>query len=335
MPEKENLSQRAAEDTVFENLGLDRADLGIEEDQGSGWEDEGQDTFESEEQVETPEPRPARAIPDRAEVKPDGRGNLVGPDGKVVARAGKEARLYQDLHRTKGQAQTLKGQVEEVTGRLKKAVEIGQRLHQELQTVKAQTEAIKQFGLDQSEHLSALRLYKELRDDTAKTLKNLLTRAAANGINIQELGTSGGIDPKSLLDMVRQEIGTQLNPLRERTEAEKKLQTERDQLRQQQERVQGEVNDFFRENPGAQEYLPVFTQTIKQFPNMSLGEIWARIQLHFERNPQDKRSTNSPPRRSLPSGRGAPPGGNAGDMAPVNETYESIIRDAMTKSGIV
>ena len=37
MAEK-NLSNTAAEDTVFENLGLTRADLGIE-DQGSGNED--------------------------------------------------------------------------------------------------------------------------------------------------------------------------------------------------------------------------------------------------------------------------------------------------------
>jgi len=336
---KPNLPNEAAEDTVFENLGLSREDLGMDQegsgnelDEGSGSEPEDRDESRVTHTQEKQDPQPSR-IPSSAEVKPDGRGNLIGPDGKIIARAGKEARLYQDLHKSRGQAQTLQGQVADVTARLQKAVEIGQRLHNELQTMRSQADAIKQFGLEQNDHLTALRLFKELRDNPQQALKNLLTRAATNGINISELGAQGGFDPKSLLEVIRQEIGTAVNPLRERTEAEKRQQQQDAALAKQREEVQGQVNSFFAANPDARQYLPVFQQTIKQFPDMSLGEVWARIQLHHALNPQSRSQSQNSPRRSLPSGRPAPTQGD-GELAPVSDSYEAIVRAAMDASGI-
>jgi hypothetical protein len=79
----------------------------------------------------------------------------------------------------------------------------------------------------------------------------------------------------------------------------------------------------------------VFTETLKQFPGMTLGEIWARIQLHFALNPADTRRTPSnSPRRSLPHGRGTPSnGGGNPDIAPVTDSYDAIVKDALTKAG--
>ena len=343
---KPNLPDSAAEDTVFENLGLSREDLGLDQE-GSGNEDldagsgnEGlQDGSGNEREsrvthTEREDRAPPSRIPSSAEIKPDGKGNLVNAQGQIVARAGKEARLYQDLHKTRGQAQTLQGQVADVTSRLRKAVEIGQQLHRDLQTAKSQADAIKQFGLEQADHLTALRLFKELRDNPQQALKNLLTRAATNGINLAELGMQGQFDPKSLLDVVRQEIGAAVNPLKERSEAEKQQQARAAAEQQQREQVQTEVNNFFAANPEAQQYLPVFQQTIKQFPDMSLGECWARIQLQLERNPQQRRQPqNSPRGRSLPLGRPTPPQGN-NDLAPVSDSYEAIVRAALDGAGI-
>jgi cell division septum initiation protein DivIVA len=272
-----------------------------------------------------------RPLPERAEVKADKNGNLLNKNGEIVARAGREARMYQNLHKTKAEAKTLKGQIDDLNGRLQRAVQIGRGFHTELQTLKATSEAIKQFGLDQTEHLSALRLFKDLKDNPANAIKNLLTRAAANGINVQELGGPAGADPKSIVDLIRQE----LSPLKERTEQERKNAEAAQAERAQRERIQGEVNSFFAQNPEAQQYLPVFTSTMKQYPGMTLGEIWARIQLHFAQNPQDRRSKNSRGQapRSLPSGRGAPVN-SANDMAPVSDSYDAIVRDVMTKAGI-
>jgi hypothetical protein len=334
MAEKPNLPDRAAEDAVFSNLGLSREELGVEDgsgnedlEQGSGNEDlgSGQEQVEDDRVSHT-------GIPSTAEVKPDGKGNLIGPDGKIVARSGKEARLYQDLYKTRGQAQTLQGQLVDTTSRLRKAVEIGQQLHRDLEATRAQVGAVKQFGLDHGEHLTALRLFKELRDNPQQALKNILTRAATNGINVAELGFQpGGVDPKSLVEVIRQEIGNAVGPLKERTEAERREATARQQETVQRERIQGEVDGFFNQNPEAKDYLPVFTQTIKQFPGMTLGEVWARIQLHFAQNPQ-QRSQNSP-RRSLPSGRPIPSTGQGNELAPVTDSYDAIVKDALTKAG--
>jgi hypothetical protein len=344
MAGEKNLPDKAAEDTIFSNLGLTREELGVtDDDEGSGHEDldagsgheGGGDGSGHEGDDDSSRVTHTSPFPSRAEVKPDGRGNLVGADGKIIARAGKEARLYQDLHKTRGQAQTLQGQLSDVTGRLRKAVEIGQNLHRELEQSRAAAGAIKEFGLDQSEHLTALRLFKELRDNPKEALKNILTRAATNGINITELGLQGGVDPKSLVDMIRQEISKEMTPLKERSEADKRTALATHQERERLGQLQREVDTFFSENQEAREYLPVFTETLKQFPGMSLGEIWARIQLHFALNPADNRrkSPNSL-RRSLPQGRGAPAnGGGSSDIAPVTDSYDAIVKDALTKAG--
>ena len=123
-PDDKNLSNQAAEDTVFSNLGLTREDLGIGDDDGSGNEDLGLDSGsgdrgdgsgnEASESRTSHTTTERSGLPPTAEVHPDHKGNLVNEYGQIVARSGKEARLYQDLHKTKGQAQTLQGQI---TGR--------------------------------------------------------------------------------------------------------------------------------------------------------------------------------------------------------------------------
>ncbi len=357
---KPNLPNSAAEDTVFDNLGLSREELGLDgqgDDFGSGNEDLGDDGSgnddltldtrgqqgdddqgDDQSRVTHTESRP---LPRGAEVRPDKQGNLIDKNGKIVARAGKEARLYQDVHKFRGQAQTMQGQVAEVNGRLRKAVEIGQRLHRDLLEARAVNDSVKQFGLEQSEHLTALRLYKELRDNPQTAIKNILTRAAANGINIAELGATSGVDPKSLVDLVRETIGKELNPLRESTAAAARQRQEETALAQRQGEIQSEVDQFFRENPEAVPYLQVFTNTIKQYPKMTLGEIWSRIELHFARNPQDRRSNQNSQRgrngtrRSLPQGRNVPVGNRQGDdMAPVSDSYSTIVQAALDAAGI-
>jgi len=370
MAQRPNLPNSAAEDTVFDNLGLTREDLGLDgqgDDFGSGNEDlDGGDGSGNEDltldtrgqqddggdldddqgdrgqdrsrvtQTEKQKPAP---FYHRSEVKPDKQGNLVNAEGIIVARKGREARLYQENHRFRGQAQTLQGQVGEVTGRLNKAVQIGQQLHRDLVAARSHNDAIKQFGIDATEQLTAMRLYKELRDNPQAAIKNILTRAAANGINIAELGATSGADPKSLIDLVRETIGKELNPLRERTQAEARQRQETEALTQRQNEIQTEVNSFFTENPEAQPYLQVFTDTIRQYPKMTLGEIWSRIQLHFAKNPQDQRRTQNSQRgrngsrRSLPQGRSMPASNGRDDIAPVTDSYSTIVQAAMDAAG--
>lgn len=371
-PRNGNLPNQAAEDTVFDNLGLSREDLGLDtDDLGSGNEDleldggsgndddfqldtRGQQRSDDSDDDQGDEPqRGQRQQPDRvshtekkpqpfyhrSEVKPDKQGNLVNAEGIIVARKGREARLYQENHKFRGQAQTMQGQVTDLNGRLRKAVEIGQRLHTDLVAARASNEAIKQFGIDGAEQLTALRLYKELRDNPQTAIKNILTRAAANGINIAELGAPSGVDPKSLVDLIRETLGKELNPLRESTAEAARLKREAETNTAQANEIQSQVDSFFSSNPDAVPHLPVFTQTIKRFPGMSLGEIWARIQLHLAKNPQ-QRSQNQNSRRqngrqrSLPQGRQMPAANGSEDLAPVTDSYSKIVQDALDAAGV-
>lgn len=368
---KPNLPNEAAEATVFDNLGLTREDLGMDgagDDLGSGNEDleqggsgnedlggqdfdfadTGDDGQDPGDDRRTPDRQPsrvthtdppARPLAAGAEVTPDRNGNLIGKDGKIVARAGREARLYQETHRGRASIKTLKGQVDDVSGRLQKAVQIGTQLHRDLVAARAHNEAIKQFGIDPTEQLTAMRLFKDLRDNPKETIKKLLTRAAANGITMDELGTAtGGVDPKSLVDLVRETIGKELNPLRESTAAAARQKQEADANAARQNEVQSQVKTFFDANPEAIPYLQVFTDTIPKFPGMTLGEIWARIQLHQAKNPQSRGNQNSRRpngrQRSLPQGRNMPSMNGHDDLAPVSDSYDTIVRAALDSVGI-
>lgn len=371
MPGPRNLPNEAAEDTVFDNLGLTREDLGMDgvgDDLGSGNEDleagsgnenlgdgdfdfadtgdDGQDpsddrrtTGQQPSRVTHTDPPTPKPIPTRAEVKTDKNGNLLGKDGTIIARAGREARYYQDAFKAKGSVKTLQGQVNDVNSRLRKAVEIGQGLHRDLIAARAHNEAITQFGISANEQLSAMRLFKDLRDNPKETLKKVLTRAAANGITMDELGTAtGGVDSKSLIDLVRETIGKELNPLRESTAAAAKAKKDADDLAARSNEVQSQVKAFFEANPEAVPHLQVFTNAVQQFPGMTLGEIWARIQLNQAKNPPAERRTQNSRRptgqRSLPSGRNMPVTNGHDDMAPVSDSYDTIVRAALDSVGL-
>ena len=156
---------------------------------------------------------------------------------------------------------------------------------------------------------------------------------------MDELGTAtGGVDAKSLIELVRETIGKELNPLRESTAAATKARQDAEAATARQNEVQSQVKSFFDANPEAVPFLPVFTNAIQKYPGMSLGEIWARIELHNLRNPQQRRNQNSQRptgrQRSLPQGRNMPASNGHDDPAPVSDSYSDIVRAALDSAGI-
>lgn len=366
------LNNSAAESLVFDNLGLTQDDLGVGDegsddldlDEGEGGDDQLDDLSVShteqdrQQQQRGPDQRqqqqkqqPPRQDQQRqqqfrpqAEVKPDGKGNLVNTQtGQIVARAGAEARLYQNAHTARQQADGYRRQVEETEGRLKRAIELGQQMHNELTKYQGRDQQLQAIGVKPEHFLSALELWKNIQTSPAETIKKLLTQAAANGINIAELGTPGGGQPfdlQALMSTIKDEINRNMHPLNERSRAEA---AERQQ-QQEQERIQNEANattsKFFNENPEAREYIPVFQELMKhpQHSQMTLGEMWARIQLNLLRNPPrngngQERNRQNRRNSSLPSGRGSPQSGNS-EMADIGTSYDQIIKDVLNEGGI-
>lgn len=345
-----------AETTVFENLQIDPADLAGDipadgeddydpdatgddtADVEAGRIDEQDSLFESNRQpAQQRQPKSAqRPIPARAEVKPDAKGNLVDAAGKIVAKAGTEARLYQKGQHAQRALNAEQGRASDLQGRLGQAVQIGRDLHAEVQQFKAREAQLKEFGLTPEDQLEALRLFSGLRRDPATTIQSLLTRAAAKGIQLNNLGTPGGIDVKSITELLKTEIATQLNPLKERNAQEETQRKEREQEDQRKQRVTDEVNSFFAQNPDARDHLSVFENVLSdpRYSTMSLGEVWARIQLNLERRQRTQPvNSRTPSRGSMLNGRRMPAAGNT-EISSVNESYDSILKDILDQQGI-
>lgn len=292
------------------------------------------------------QPQPQRQLPRGAEVKPDAKGNLVGADGKIIAKAGMEARMYQDLHRTRGEVGRLQSQVTDTTGRLTRAVEIGQGLHTENVALKDRIANLSgtKLGLNDQEQIQAMQLAAESKTDPVAAIKRMLTMAAARGVDMTKLGLApGGIDPKSILDIVKQEITNAMTPLQQRSTQENAERQRVEAERAQSETAEREVHTFFNQNPDAQPHLAIFNAVLSdpRYSKMSLGEVWARIQLNQALNRQNgngrqqpARNGNPQQRRMPPAGRGAPVQDNSSGMAPVSASYDTILRDVMDQIGI-
>jgi len=351
---------------VFDNLGLDvdeigAGDLGDDLDSDS---DDGQDSGddsapdhrERQGQLDdlsasrTPERRqqrqqaeaPQRPFARTAEVQPDGNGNLVDPQtGQVVARAGREASLYQRGFKS-GEGAKVGGltyRLQQRENQLRQAVDAGRQLQTEVQQLRSHGEALKQFNLQPNDMLAAAKLFNDLKTRPAEALRALLTRAAASGTNIAELGIQGvnGADAKSLIDLVREEIQKATQPISEQNQKNQESERQRQQQQEQERRAQEEVESFFAENQDAQKYMSVFQRVLQNpdFRGMSLGEIWARIQLNQLRNGsrQQKGNPRGAPR---PVGRGQPPSGDDRNRpAPANATYDNILKDVLDQHGVV
>lgn len=375
MAPRDRVNQDTANEVVRESLGLSMDDLGGNAPEDAFTDDDNSDDFADDSgssndldgsgvdnnnqpeprQQFQPEPEPdflaprqpvEQQLPKAAEVRPDGKGNLVDKKtGQVVARAGAEARMYQNLHRTRAAHEALQAQHTEQGQRLNKAIEIGTQLFERLKTM--QTEqgelAPERFNLNRDEAREAMNFAKEAKTDPVGTIKKILTRAAANGIDLQSIGLAGGnFDPKSLMDLVRGEITQHMQPLRERQQQETAQQQREREAQESLDASKQELNTFLGANPDAKQYLPVFQQVYSQpqFQHMTLGEVWSRIQLNLLRRgqmqPQQQQRPANQQRRNprVPNGQQRMPRGRqqGNGMAPVEMSYEDIVRGILPSS---
>ena len=293
----------------------------------------------------------------RASFRQDKKGNLIdNRTGEIIARAGSEARIYQRVHKqasdyVQAVSRNIQGQMHAERGKLERAVEIGLGFEQELQKARSTLNQINAHQLPTDQLLEAAGLYKQAQTDPVGVLKNLLTRAALNGIDITQLGMpQGGIDAKGIADMVKREIQQAVGPMNQYTQQRQQERTDQQTQSHYLRQAESQVNSFFTQNPEATPYLHIFHAVLSQpqFQNMPLGAIWDKVQLHLIRNGVDPRRPPSqrqrqrlsgPPSnqgsRSLPNGQGmAPSGGDnrrQSDAGPAHPSmsYDAIIREVL------
>lgn len=285
-------------------------------------------------------------------IKYDPKGNVLSSDGKrIIATAGREARLFVDHHKTKEQLGVVQTQartaITEVNNRLNKAVEIGTGLAQQLKAVRESGTAYSSMGLNDNENRQALELAVLFKRSPVEAIKNILTQATARGIDLTTLGLQpGGFDTQSLLQLVRTEITNATKPLQDANQRQTaQSESERVAL-ESRNAATSELNTFLITNPDAKQYLPVFERiyAVPEFQNMSLNEVWLRIQLNLaqqQRNPQQQSQRPNLQNRNrqqprVPNGRQNPPGATrdrqapqSEGLAPVSMSYEDIVKSVL------
>lgn len=350
------------EDQNLEDAPLDDDELGTQPQQRRQ-QDERQPQQQQRRQQQQPDnltarPGQQRGEFDVAKIKYDNKGNVLSSDGKrIIATAGREARMFTTLHQRTQQLGTIReaaqNAINEVDNRLKQAVEIGTNLHRQLTALQQSGSEYQRAGLSDSENREAIELASMFKRSPVEAIKTMLTRAAARGIDMTSLGLQpGGFDPAALMSLVQQRIDAGLAPV-------KQWNDQSAQQRQQQtdntgavETAKRELNTFLISNPEARQYLPVIQKVYEnpEFANMTLNEVWLRIQLNLARNNQQRQRNGGHPtgrlrnrqQPRLPSGRGNPGGGGNGNgnrqvdvnsPAPVSESYEEIVRSVMGAAG--
>jgi hypothetical protein len=292
----------------------------------------------------------------RATFRQDQKGNLLDTrTGELIARAGSEARIYQRVHKQasdyiRAATGNIQNQMQGERQKLDRAVEIGLGFEKELSELKGFVGKLNAFDLKREEFLEAAQYFKQAQSDPVSVLKNLLTRAAMSGIDISQLGFDPkGLDPKTIVEMVRKEINQGIEPVKQYTAQQQKAQEERQTESQYLQKAERQVSEFFGRTKEALPFTGIFHAVLSQprFQNMSLGEIWDKIQLHLIRNGVDPRNppsrsqrqrlngTREVPSRSLPNGQGMAPSssngsgrGNAGPAHP-SMSYDAIIREVL------
>lgn len=281
-----------------------------------------------------PQPKP-RGQPD---VRRDKQGNIIDTKtGRVIARGGAQVRFYNQAQKARRELDQSRSDLTALQGKFRELGQIARQLHDQVRQNQAVERKFKDLGLSAEDQLNAMQMFVDLKTNPAQHIRRLLTRAATNGITIEGLQNNGGLDAKALGDLIKDEVGKLVNPLRERSDADEQRRTNEDKQRQLRESINEEVNTFFVRNPEAKRFLPVFMRLMgdPQYNQMSLREMWAEIRLHRALNPRrgegrGQRTLNS---RSIPNGRGSAPGGNS-RVANPNESYDSIISGVLDEAGI-
>ena len=146
-------------------------------------------------------------------IRGDQHGNLVDGNGNVVARAGKERRLFEENARLKHvQVPELTKRLEDATRQLQQAQQVGN--------------APQQYGLNNQEAVQGMQLVAAWKRDPLQVIQYVLAEAKAAGYDLSKIGLGTQLDTAAVNRMLEQKLA----PL---------LQSQ--QQAQQQEQIQQET----------------------------------------------------------------------------------------------
>lgn len=210
-----------------------------------------------------------------AKLQTDKKGAIY-LNGKLVANAGKEARIYMEWRKV---ARADREHAIKVSAQLGKLAQSAQGLLKEHQALKEQKTLFDRANLTAEEQNQMLELALAFKKDPLQGVKLFLTRAHLSGVDITKLGAGGGIDAKVLMEDLKGSMTELLKPVLTQTSE-----------RAKQEEVRSQAEGFFDRNPaaadvsrvvgGAHRLANILKQSMAAAPDLTMDELFER--LHYQ-----------------------------------------------------
>lgn len=272
----------------------------------------------------------------------DGAGKPAGKQPQKPADGQLDPNQANAFRRMQYDNQRLKREFESTSNTLRETTE-------QLNTLQRAFGQINGHGLTPDELNEGGRLIALYKRDPLAAITEILTTSKENGIDLSRLNLQT-IDTNAIRQLIQNEVGSRVDPLVQ----------EREQARLNAEdkaAAMGELDDFLGLNPEAEAHLEAITKVMQALPGIGLENAWDKVQAWAYRNgvdlfsPPDAGTTAAPTgdqppvRKPLPNGGGRQIAGNgSGTSAPaepkkpaparVGQSWDDIISEAMTESGI-
>lgn len=200
--------------------------------------------------------------------KADKLGNLVDSQGRVVFAKGRPRNIFEKLkkaHLTEARkAQT-------IASEFTKVVETSKELLRRYKEARDSNNLGKSLGLTEDEQKEAVQMRALMKSDTKAAIRQILTKAHMNGINLTDLGVSGPLDAKTVAEHV---IAMQ--------------EAKRPKPETEEQKLVSEARSFLQQFPDAAPHIDLVAEAKRKYPHMTLGQIWYQISLHANRGPRTK-----------------------------------------------
>lgn len=263
----------------------------------------------------------------------DGKGNIVDKDGKILARAGEAARLWQDASRATAQVTNLTRQLERVT----------QENTQNKQLIEQAREIAglpAKFGVSREDYNEGITLMSRWRADPVGVAREIVARTLTYGHNVSDiLGKTAGdaLEMKAITSLVKQTT----QPIEDARIASEK-----------QQQANATAETAYRNFISAHEYAEIHAEVIaKQMAKgvspelayMQIENFALRNGLDFtqplgpqivaRQSQEAQRPTGQQQQRPLPNGGRVNGSGNLQtepSQASASDSWEDILRGAMS-----
>lgn len=265
--------------------------------------------------------------------KPVNNGqDLIGPDGKVIAKAGAERRFYEKATRLEQQVQNFNQNV------LPQIREQFNSMENQLNAYKQVVDGFKASDLSPQDIQSGFEFVRAWKKNPKDVVKFLLTSLQSSGINVDIEGMQPSINAES----IKQMLDAKLEPfVKEREIAEERAKREQE--------VEQEYTNFMQKYPDSQPHDKTLAFMIRQDPSLTpelayykLRNFYLQKGLDFrvplevlaQQKQQPNNQVSQPSMPKTPSVGESVVESRQHRVAGVDEGFKDIIHQTMAENGL-